>query len=372
MHKVTFFPLGNADTCRIDLEGGKKLLFDYAHWKDAEDEDDLRIDLARSLREDLEEAERDDFDIVAFTHVDDDHIHGATDFFYLDHAQKYQDKDRIKIKILWVPAAVIIEEGLKDEAAVIRAEARHRLRENYGIRVFSRPDALKDWLENEGLSIESRSHLITDAGQVVPGFTTESDGIEFFVHSPFSKTADEGNLVQRNEASLVFQVRFVVTETKTRMLLAADTTYEIWKDIVDITKHKGNESRLIWDIFKLPHHCSYKALGPEKGEKKTTPIEQVGWLLEQGQNGGVIVSSSNIIPETDDKQPPHFQAAETYKDRAADIDGEFKVTMEHPEKTAPDKLVIVIDGGGATLKKSIIAGGAAIVSRSAPRAGFHD
>ena len=24
MHKLTFFPLGNADSCRIDLEGGEK------------------------------------------------------------------------------------------------------------------------------------------------------------------------------------------------------------------------------------------------------------------------------------------------------------------------------------------------------------
>lgn len=372
MHKVTFFPLGNADTCRINLEGDQKLLFDFAHWKDAEDENDLRIDLAKSLREDLEEAERDDFDIVAFTHVDDDHIHGATEFFHLDHAKKYQGDDLIKIKTLWVPAAVIIEEGLKDEAAVIRAEARHRLKKNYGIRVFSRPDALKEWLENEGLTIESRSHLITDAGKLVPGFTTESEGVEFFVHSPFSKTSEEGDLVQRNEASLVFQARFVVSETETRMLLAADTTYEIWNDIVNITKYKNNEGRLIWDIFKLPHHCSYKSLGPEKGKKKTTPSEQVKWLLEQGQNGALIVSSSKIIPETDETQPPHFQAAATYKDRATDLDGEFVVTMEHPKSTAPDKLIVEIDGGGATLKKSIIAGGAAIISRPAPRAGFHD
>ena len=110
MHRATFFPLGNADTCRLDLECGKKLLFDFAHWKDAENEGDLRIDLAESLRDALE---ADSFNVVAFTHVDDDHIHGAIEFFYLDHAQKYQSDDRIKIEELWVPAAVIIEEGLE-------------------------------------------------------------------------------------------------------------------------------------------------------------------------------------------------------------------------------------------------------------------
>ena len=43
MHKLTFFPLGNADCCRIDLEAGEKILFDYADMRCAEDDSDLRI-----------------------------------------------------------------------------------------------------------------------------------------------------------------------------------------------------------------------------------------------------------------------------------------------------------------------------------------
>ena len=30
MPKLTFYPLGNADTCLIDLADGRKVLFDYA------------------------------------------------------------------------------------------------------------------------------------------------------------------------------------------------------------------------------------------------------------------------------------------------------------------------------------------------------
>ena len=45
MHKITLFPLGNADCCRIDLECGKKVLFDFANSRDQEDEDDLRCEL---------------------------------------------------------------------------------------------------------------------------------------------------------------------------------------------------------------------------------------------------------------------------------------------------------------------------------------
>src|SRR5438046_10306128 len=97
MHKVTFYPLGNADSYLIELERGKKLLFDYANTRDPENESDRRIDLSAELRTTLEAASRNDLDVVAFTHGDDDHIHGSTEFFYLEHAEKYRSDDRIRI-----------------------------------------------------------------------------------------------------------------------------------------------------------------------------------------------------------------------------------------------------------------------------------
>jgi len=111
MPQITFFNLGCADTTRIDLANGKKVLFDYADRRDPSDEDDLRCDLPTELREDL--GDRDSFDVVAFTHLDNDHYDGATEFFYFEHIKKYQgDVDgepRIKMDMLWVPAAVITE-----------------------------------------------------------------------------------------------------------------------------------------------------------------------------------------------------------------------------------------------------------------------
>jgi len=135
MHKITLFPLGNADCCRIDLECGKKILFDFADSRDPEDEDDLRCDLPKELREDLEESNRDYFDVVAFSHLDKDHFNGATEFFFLEHAKKYQSDDRIKMNVMWVPAALITEQGPEDdEARILQKEARHRFREGKGIR----------------------------------------------------------------------------------------------------------------------------------------------------------------------------------------------------------------------------------------------
>jgi hypothetical protein len=368
MHRITFYPIGNADCCKVELEDGRLLLFDYAHTAKAEDDEDPRIDLEKTLRKELREAKRKDFDVVAFTHADDDHIRGLSDFFYLEHAKKYQDDDRIKIRELWVPAAIILEEGLPGEGRILRAEARHRLKEGKNIRIFSRPERLKDWIEDQGIEWEERKHLITDAGKLIPNFDGESNGVEFFVHSPFAVHIDEG-LEDRNEAALIFHATFICEGKKTRFLLIGDTTHEILTDIVNITKYHNREERLEWDVYDIPHHCSYRALNQEKGKEKTEPVPNVKWLLDQGQDGGILVSSSDPIPSEDTTQPPHMQAAECYRESANSIGGEFKVTMEHPTVSDPKPIVITIDKDKARLKKLLASGSVSIINKPSPRAG---
>lgn len=370
MHTVTMFPLGNADCCRIDLAGGQKILFDYANTRNADDPSDKRIDLEQELRTDLKAAKRDFYDVVAFTHLDTDHFCRATEFFELRHASKYQGKDRIKIAEMWVPAAAICEErsDLAEEGRVIQAEARYRLRKGEGIRVFSRPRALEAWLRAQGLTLESRAHLLTDAGQLVPGFSRSEQGVEFFVHSPFATRQNDDTFDDRNMNSLVMQAVFEVLGRQTKVILAADTTHDVWTEIVRITKFHNRHDRLEWDVFKLPHHCSYLSLGPEKGKEKTEPVEAVRWLMEeQDQLGATLVSTSDPIPTGDTDQPPHRQAANYYRDNPRG--GTFVVTMEHPKVSAPEPLVITIDHRKATIRKRAIAASVAVTSVAAPRAG---
>ena len=372
MSKITFYPLGNADCYRVDLDNGKKLLFDYADTRCPDDENDKRADLPKLLRDDLNSDSRDYFDVVTFTHLDQDHTKGSTEFFYLEHDKKFQFDDRIKIKELWVPAAVIIEdkETLGEEHLIIQTEARHRLRNKSGIRVFSRPGLLKDWLQKNGLELDDVKHLITDAGQIVPGFTIETDGVEFFVHSPFAKRLDECNVVDRNSDSIVMQATFDYSVRQTKLFLGADTTYEEMSDIVDITRFHKREERLESDIVKLPHHCSYLSLGPEKGKDKTEPVENVKWFYEDKANQGMkIVSTSDSIPSKDTVQQPHRQAANYYRELVKDKKGEFLVTMEFPNQTNPTPLVIQINAYGATVEKRNVTGGISIIGGSAPRAG---
>lgn len=374
--KLTFHPLGNADCTRFDLADGRKLLVDYADMRNPEDPWDRRIDLPTELKSDLRAAKRDYYDVVLFTHLDDDHCCGSGDFFWLDHAAKYQGEGRIKIRELWVPAAAILEEGCQDSARIIRQEARYRLKEGYGIRVFSRPAKLKEWLEKNGLTLESRAHLITDAGQLVPGFSTAGpERVQFFIHSPFGWRQDDNGIVDRNQDSVVFQATFLEGSRETHALFMSDINYDSIDQIVQTTRRHKREDRLRWDIFKIPHHCSYLSIGPEKGEDETKPTPDVKWLYEaQGQPRCTMMSTSKSIPakgsaEDKDVQPPHREAANYYKRVANMKDGAFKVTMDLPSSSKPKPSTIEITERGATLLSVSATVGAASVISTPARAG---
>lgn len=377
MPKMTAFPIGNADTTLLELAGGEKILFDYANRRTADDPDDKRCDLPAELRKNL--GTRNYYDVVAFTHLDQDHYDGMTDFFYLDHDKAYQGKvggqDRIKMNTMWVPAAVITEKMKEPESEVVQAEARYRLKQKKGIRVFSQPERLEDWLKDNGMKLDDVRHLITDAGRTIPGFTLDEQGVEFFVHSPFATRQDDNELEVRNDDALVVQAHFRVDGVDTKVLLFAYINYDVISDIVKVTRWHGNDARLEWHVFKLAHHCSYTAIGPEKGDDRTEPTEEVDWLFrDQGQKNGILISTSKPIPrkgtaEDDDVQPPHRQAANYYRAIEKDKDGDFVVTMEHPKTSAPKPLVIEIDRWGATVKKEVVVGAVAAASAPAPRAG---
>lgn len=354
MQKITFYPLGNADTSLIEYADDRFILLDYA-------DNNPDFDLPSSLDE---ANTTDSYDVVSFSHSDADHIKGFSDYFYLEHAKKYQDGERKYITELWVPAYILLETSLTNEyAKILRAEARHRFDNNKGIRVFSNPDMLKDYCKARGIDFKSRQHLITNAGNVIPTFDLKTDGIEFFLHSPFSKEY-EGATINRNDVSTVLHATFN-NNVNTKMIFGADIKASIWKDIVKITKYYANEDRLEWDLFHVSHHSSYTALNEDKkGKSETVPIDEVKWLFEtQGKEKGKIVSPSQAIPTEETTQPPHKQAAAYYKKVKNLKSGEFKVTMEHPTKENPKPMIFKIeDDNGITLVKEVVTGSAFIGS----------
>ena len=376
-HRIIFYPVGNGDTSQIILENGKRILMDYRHRKKTEEGEGPEINLKARLKQELKDAGRDSFDVVAFTHSDTDHIENSTEFFELRHAAKYQGEGRIKIDTLWVPAAMVLETGTNgqqsSEFVIWRQEARHRLKEGKGIRVFSKPEKLKDWLEENGLTLESRRHLITDAGQLVPEFNIESDGVEFFCHSPFIMHVDDGD-DRRNTASLIFNVRFRKNGANYDYLAVGDSEWSVLEDIVTTTKAHGNMDRLAWDLYNIPHHCSYLALSDEKGEFETIPKPLIKEILMSGKEGAYIVSSSCPIMDTkegrEQTQPPHIQAKKCYETYRKKTGGAtFLVTMEEPNGTKPEPLEFKVDNLGLSLARAASTAAAILTSKPAPRAG---
>lgn len=382
IHKIVFYPVGNGDTCQIILAGGRRILFDICHLRTAEDDDDPRIDLKKQLKGELDAANRDDFDVVAFTHADRDHISGFTEFFELRHAAKYQGEGRIKIKELWVPAALLIEEVERDkmssEFAILRREARHRVLEGKGIKVFSKPKRLMDeWLrqalKDRGEAETARDHLFVDAGTLIGGFSLATDGVEFFCHSPFIKHCDEGDEL-RNEAALIFNVRLRADGADYDFLQIGDSTWEVLEDIVSTTKAHKNEDRLKWNLLNIPHHCSYLALSDEKGAQETEPKPLVKELLLYGKKDAYLVSSSDPIPDSKDMyeadQPPHIQAKNAYETYRKKVQGRrVVVTMEEPNASKPEPLTFEVTVGGVAWIKAI-AGAPAVLASKPPRAGL--
>jgi len=357
--KITFYPLGNAESCLLELANKKTMLFDYANTYTG-DEGDLRIDLAEELQK------YEEFDVVLLTHAHEDHVQGAKEFFHLDYAKSYQGDNRVKINELWISSAFILDTELSSEdARVIRQEARHRLKNKYGIKVFSEPNKLDGWLKQQGMSTEEVAPFIVHAGQLIINHDL-GDEIQFFVHAPFS--CDSEDVDDKNDPSIVMQVRLFNDSLETNILITGDTPHEVLEKIVDMSKLHDNQEYLKWDIYDIPHHCSYTGLAEEKGTYMTTPTAQVKWLLSQGESSGKMIASCKVISEhADDSQPPHIEAMRAYKTYGGS-DKDFWATMEYPAKDKPKPLVYEIDRLG--IREIRTSSGTTHLKSAAPRAGM--
>ena len=291
--KLTFYPIGNADCCLIDLADGKKVLLDFADVRNPDDPYDKRIDLPDAIRRNLEEAGRDNLEVVGFTHLDEDHVKGSSEFFEFRHASKYSGAGRIKIDELWVPAGAVTEEGPTGCARVIRQEARHRLREGKGIKVFSRPDRLRELLGSWGLTLSSAGRASSTRARPSP-LSRKLIGTRGVLR-PFALWLEAERARNRGPQSGVHRDAGDVRGGWRRdyVLLGADADHETLSKIVQTTRQHGREARLLWDVLKLFHHCSYLSLSVERGVDETVAIPDVKWLFEkQGRDGCLIVSPS--------------------------------------------------------------------------------
>lgn len=370
MAKVIFYPVGNGDCTLIQFSDGRLLLEDFSY----QESDDGRPDLVEEIGSFLAEVESDHFDVVAFSHADSDHVKGAEEFFWFEHSPKYQDSDRIRIREIHLPANFLLEANLEGSALAIRDEGRHRLKAGHGIRIYGEPESLNDFLEDAGIEPSSRTQLITRAGNTVPGFSRDEGQAEIFVHSPFTyKVEDEPEPRIRNGNSIIWQISFFEGESSCKMMLGADADHQSWADIFNISMSHDNADKLVYDLFRVSHHCSYTALAEDKGTDITEPRSEVVELFEFGNHNCYLISSSLPIPLSDTDEPPHRQAANYYKS-VAESKGErsnFVVTMEWPSDKTCRPMIFSIGPGCFSLDKSraALGGIATVTRRPSPRMG---
>jgi hypothetical protein len=168
-------------------------------------------------------------------------------------------------------------------------------------------------------------------------------------------------------------VNCVVSQTLAKGLRVIEVPNSLvraeWRKIVDITRAHGNNARLAWDVFKIPHHCSYLSMAEEKGNYKTTPTPEFEWLLRQGAERSVMISTSWPIPSETTKEPPHAETYRRYMETAEHLDADLIVTMEHPSEGNPKRTIIEIGASGPTLKREIVTSSVSAVTARSPRVG---
>ena len=130
-----------------------------------------------------------------------------------------------------------------------------------------------------------------------------------------------------------------------------------------------DRSYLAWDVYDIPHHCSYTGLN-EKGEKEVrvlTPTDNVQWLLKQGGKSAYVVASCWKV--TEETSPPHMCAKRAYEEYTTS-DVKFLATMEHIPTggVKPTPIIFEIDSMGLTLKGNSHREN--YLKQSAPRAGY--
>lgn len=344
-HKLIFYPVGNGDCCLLQFDNGKNMIIDFNHTKACEDKDCPKINLREQVKKDLNGKNK--IDVLALTHIDEDHIDGIEECFELLCHNKYCEGDRIKFKELWLPACAVTEQNLTGTAKIIRDEARYRLKNGLGIKVFSATEKFKEWLEDNNIDKESID--ISYPGEIVKNslFST-NDSVTIFCHTPFKKDGEEEI---RNKASVILHFSFNCGKNTTKYLAMGDTDWDVISELYERTAYKNNLPYLEWDIFNIPHHCSYRGLSSEKGTSCTKVDDvNVDSLLKLGRENSIMIASCNPVEKTETEQPPHIQAQRCYLKYCNLHNSKFLVTMEYPNKNSPLPIKVAINENGYQLE----------------------
>jgi len=361
---IIYFPVGNGDTSLIRLSDNTNILIDCNITNKSKDNDeekwyDLKDHLLKILR--IDEAGASHLDLFVLTHPDQDHCLGLEDNFYLGDPNKFADSHKMDKKIfideLWFTPRLFwpqeSEASLCPSAQAILKESRRRMKVYREDRTQSSLPGNR--LHVIGYSDNKRLEGLEDI-IIVPGTHTDlingghKKDFSLFIHAPFRKYLESEDS-ERNETSVVFQARFIVDgEDRAGLaLFGGDAQFEIWRDILN----RSDKRDLQWDLLLAPHHCSWTFFSENDYKEDPNPSKESMELLDNKRAGAIVVASCKPIKDDDDN-PPHYLAAEKYKEIVGK--GKFYVTMEYPSSKQPGSLEFEITKMGPQRKDPSRAG----------------
>lgn len=342
-NKITFFACDNGDASLIEAHGWT-IMTDINYRQAAADEDDDQVlDFAPEIRKACND---DRLSIFVLTHPDEDHLRGFGEIFHLGKPENRDDNpddDTMKIIVdeIWCsPYATNpnyetdISKPVLDEIARRKNLLGTKEGEYSGnrLRILSATDASLEFVTP---GVEWRLLAPTEEEANIP----ES-----------KEGSDEKN--SSNPSSLVIQWTITVGGKQSNVILAGDSTVDIWERI----NEDYSDDQIKWHILLSPHHCSRHSMGRKviKDDKEEFVWSEsaVSGLNHPTSRLAHVVSSSRKFGS---EHPPHPDARdEYYKILAQDsevndaVRKRFKVTAGNAGEDAKH-IVFKFTSSGPTL-----------------------
>lgn len=380
-HLVKFYPVENADCTLIKLGDGITIIVDCQILADLNDNNgkqicfDVKADLLKELNKDANGHPY--VDLFVSTHPHDDHCKGFERNFYLGNPDDYDSKkneNEIIIGELWVTPRGIGNE-LADSAEAIRKEAKRRrkLYDDDTKFVGCYGNYLRIIGYNKQTTFDERY------GYVPGTLVTIIDGknivwLEMFIHAPFKEDVDKSkDDDDKNATSIVVQYSFKAQmndnsiSTVCKLLMGGDAEHDVWQHIID---NNADDSRLDWNLFMTPHHCSWTFFNDANKKDEVLPSAET--ILSKQLNNNSFIIASSVKIKDDDNNPPCYKAKTEYKKRLKNKDNFLNTAIDNIDADVPQPIVFKIDNHGKRKVQSTSSSGSSIASRPAPRAGNYN
>ena len=354
-HVLKFYPVANGDTTLIKLSDFTTILID-CRIRDCEEDTngntvyDIKDDLLKEVRKKNSNSY---IDLFVLTHPDEDHCLGFAKNFYTGDPSNYSKSNRenneIVVNELWA-TSMLFNGCSNDDARELKKEAERRRK----LWESNDPKRTDDGnrLRMIGYDGDERFESVPNS---VPGETIElvdingsnTNNFEIFIHGPFKKSLVQANAENdKNSSSIILQARFKGKSSDdwtAYFLSGGDADHYRWKEVLEKSEAKGNDDKLLWDIFQTPHHCSWTYFNDVPYDENKSPQETSLKVLNYGRKDAYIIASSRKI-ESGEPNPPHQAAKDQYVKKVKS--GHFINTNTNISEKKPQPIIFEVDSEG--------------------------